>query len=100
MPSPPRSFYVGETVHLGVRVSVPGTRKPVDPEMVTLTSLERDGAPVVPAVTDFTRAAQGDYSLVLPTADLEEGVYDLIVTVADGTAAVVLIPDRFVLKVA
>ncbi len=99
MPSAPRSFLIGETVHLGVRVSAPGTRKPTDAS-VTLTSLKRGPTAVMPEVSAFTRREEGDYTLALPTAALSAGTYDLVVTVADGPSAVVILPDQFVLKAA
>lgn len=100
MPSAPRSFYIGETVHLRVRVSEPGTRKPTDAGAVSITSLKRGATVVTPADPTFDRVREGDYALTLPTAGLAAGTYDIQVTVSDGPAAVVIIPDRFVLKAA
>lgn len=101
MPSNPRrQFWVGETVHLRVRVNLPGTKRPVDPDHVRLTAVNRDGTPLEIDVEDFVREDTGEYSLVLLTAGLPEGVYDLAVTVDSGPTAVVLLPDRFILKAA
>lgn len=92
-----RLFKVGETVHLSARVNKPGTKTPVDPAAVTLTTLRRNGVPVHVATTAFTREAEGQYSLVIPTVALEAGTYDLVVTLSDGAEKVVLLTDSFVL---
>jgi hypothetical protein len=93
-----RYFVQGSTVHLRVRVSEPGTRTPADATVV-LTSLKTGGTAVTPATTAFTRVNQGDYLLVLPTAPLAPGAYDVRITVSDGPAKVSIITDRFVVKV-
>lgn len=95
-----RSFVVGESVHLRIRVNAPGTRKPADAATVALSSIKRDGAPVTVTPTAFTRQGVGEYTLVIQTAALQPGIYDVSVTVADGPAATVIVPDRFVLKAA
>lgn len=95
-----RNFKVGETVHMRVRVSEAGTKSPADATS-TLTALRKDGAPVaLPAVTEFSVLAQGDHLLVLRTADLATGDYEVVVTVSDGPDKVSILTDRFVLKVA
>lgn len=94
-----RQFFQGETVHLRARISKPGTKTPVDPTSVALTRLRRNGVVVaLPAVTDYTRGAEGDYSLVVPTDALDPGAYDIVTTVSDGPQAVVLLPDQFVIQ--
>jgi hypothetical protein len=98
MPTPDRSFLVGETVHLRSRVSLPGTRTPTDPASVTLTSLRRDGVETLVEPTPFTRVREGEYVLTLTTGLLPSGTYDVVVTHADGPAKVSLATDRFVLR--
>lgn len=97
VPSANRRYKVGETVHLRVRVNLPGTRIPTDAGSVVLTSLTRDGIPV-PADTVFTRDALGDYSLVISTEGFSAGSYEVVVTISDGPEKVVVLEDTFVLR--
>jgi len=92
----PRTFYVGETVHLQVRVATPDTKGPVDPDSVALTSIRRDDEPVEVDPTEFEAVAVGDYALVIATDELEAGTYRFVTTVA-GEAGIVLLTDTFVL---
>ena len=92
-----RFFLRGSTVHMRVRVSEPGTKRPAD-ATVALTSLKR-GAVVVPVDNPtFSRINQGDHLLVLPTADLTPSTYEVVVTVSDGPSKVTVLTDRFVVK--
>ena len=95
-----RFYLVGETVHLHVKVSKPGTKTPDDPATVSLSALKLGTTPVPVAVTDFTRNAQGDYGLTIPTAGFTPGTYSLSVTLADGSDRVVILTDTFVVKAA
>lgn len=92
-----RYFIQGSTVHLRVRVSLPGTRTPAAATVV-LTSLKLGTQAVVPAVTAFTQVNVGDYLLVIPTATLQPGAYDLRVTISNGPTNVSILTDRFVVK--
>lgn len=93
-----RFFLVGETPHLRVRVSQPGTKKPLDAGSVVLTTLRTGTTVVAVTTTAFTREAEGDYLLVLPTAGLAPGEYDLVITVSDGPTKVSILTDRFALR--
>lgn len=95
---PSRQFVVGETVHIGIRVSKPGTKTPVDPASVELHTLKRDGGAQTFGNSSFTKVAEGDYTYVIHTTDLQPGAYTLSVMVADGADAVVLVADQFVLN--
>jgi hypothetical protein len=93
-----RSFIVGETVHLEVRVSKPGTKTPTDPTTVQLASLKKGSQAITVSSPDFTRVAEGDFTYTIHTATLQPGTYNLVVRVASGTDEVVLVPDAFVLN--
>jgi hypothetical protein len=97
-----RFYLVGETVHLHVKVSKPGTRTPDDPATVALTTLKLGTESMLEGVptTAFTRNAQGDYTLTIPTAGFPPGTYSLAVRLANGAEAVVLLTDSFVVKAA
>lgn len=91
-----RNFKVGETVHLIVRVSEPGTKTPTD-ATVTVASLRR-GDTVIPLDDPtFARVREGDYLKVLQTVGFDAGTYKVRVRVEDGPQAVVLADDQFVL---
>lgn len=93
-----RAFTVGETVHLRARVSTPGTRIPVDPDEVTLVSLQRAGTEILGGPMVFNKDAVGDYSLVLPTEGYVAGVYQLTVRYEDADPEKVVIDhDQFAL---
>lgn len=92
-----RYFIKPATAKLRVQVSEPGTKTPAD-ATVTLTSLRTGGASATVATTVFTRQAKGDYVLIVPTADLLAGTYDVLVTVADGPEKVAVVTDRFVVQ--
>lgn len=97
---PERSYLVGETVHLHVKVSKPGTKTPTDPNSVRLSSLNLAGESMmegVPTLT-FTRINLGDYTLVIPTVGFPLGTYDLTVTIESGPSAVVILGDRYVVQ--
>jgi hypothetical protein len=95
-----RFYLVGETIHLHVKASKPGTKTPDDPATVVLTSLKVGGTPVTVATTAFTRVAQGDYVLTIPTVGFTPGTYSLAVTLANGADAVVILTDTCVVKAA
>lgn len=92
-----RDYLIGETITLRVAVNEPGTRKPVDPEIVGLTSLKKGNQSVTVTPTTFTKRTVGDYELIIHTNSMAAGTYDFVVTVS-GTAGVVLLPDKFTLK--
>lgn len=97
---PSRNFFVGETVHLTTRVSLPGTKTPAT-AVVTLESLKLNGAVLTVADTTFDEKTKGEYILAIPTVGFAPGLYDLVVTVTGtvgGQAVVVKVPDSFVLK--
>lgn len=98
-----REFKVGETVHLGMRVSDPITRQPIT-ATVTLDVLQRTSVtpPVshLPADVAFTTLTQGDYAYTIRTVDLTPGVYKVVIRIVDPaapTTKVVLHSDEFVL---
>jgi len=92
-------FLVGETVHLRARVSKAGSRVPYSPQTVRLTSLRLAGADVaLPAIVDFTKVAEGDFTLVIDSSPLAPGTYDVVVTLSDGPNAVRLLRGTFVLN--
>ena len=90
-----KSFVRGSTVHLRARVSEPGGKRPVSASVV-LTALRRGATPVTVDTTTFTEEAVGDYSLVVPTADLDPGAYSVVITVSDGPSKVSVLTDSFV----
>lgn len=98
-----RFFVVGETVYVRAKVSLPGTKTPVDPDSIVLATLQRvgDDDPLVVPST-FGRLAEGDYSIGIATDDFEPGTYNLTVRVqgpdSDTPVRVVLPQDRFILK--
>lgn len=94
---PNRAYIVGETVLLRTRVSQPGTKIPVDPDTVKLTSLTLTGQETLAEPVTFTREGIGDYALSIQTAGLTPGVYDLVVTYTDGVQ-VTIDRDTFVLQ--
>lgn len=95
-----RFYLVGETIHLHVKASLPGTKTPADPATVALSSLKLGADSVLEALatTTFTRLAQGDYTLTIPTAGFAPGTYTMAVTLANGIDAVVILTDTFVVK--
>lgn len=93
----PRSFYVGETIDIRVRISKAGTKTPTDPDTVVLSSLLAGTTPVTPTVTDFTRQAEGDFLLTLDTVALDPATYRLVVRITGGDK-VAIVADRFVLQ--
>lgn len=95
----PRSFLLGETVHLTTRVSLPGTKTPTDPATVELASLTLDGVETLDAPISFTRLGEGDYALDLQTDSLTPGTYGIVIRHADGVEKVALTSDQFVLTV-
>lgn len=93
------AYLVGETVRLRMRVSVPGTRDPADPVLgCRLAGLARAGAPVVSAVTAFTKVGDGDYVLDLDTSALPAGTYSWLGEARDSATLVALVEDSFVLR--
>ena len=94
----PRFFTQGETIHLRSRVSIPGTRTPIDPSTVALTSMVRNKVQVLEEPLEFTREGVGEFTLSLPTSGLAAGTYEIVVTHADGPDRVTLATDRFVLR--
>jgi len=92
-----RDYLIGETITLRVAVNEPGTRKPVDPTNVVLSSVKRGTTVVTLDQTVFTKRTTGDYELIIDTSDLTAGIYDFVVTVS-GPAGVVILPDKFTLK--
>lgn len=96
-PDAPRYFNVGETIHLTSRVALPGSRTPVDPDVVVLSSLRREGVETLDGPVAFSKIATGEYALTLATADLVPGSYTLAVTHATGTSRVTISTDQFVL---
>ncbi len=98
-----RFFKVGETVYVRAKVSLPGTKTPVDPDSVVLATLQRVGdTEPVEVPSTFGRLAEGDYSLGIATDELVPGTYNLTVRVQgpddDVPVRVVLPEDRFILK--
>jgi hypothetical protein len=78
-------------------VSEVGTKRPVDPESVRMTSLRRDGVETLDVPQDLARQAQGHFSLTVPTADLDPGTYEVRV-VCSSTDRVAISTDVFVLQ--
>lgn len=93
-----RSFMVGESVLLRVRVSKPGSRRPTDAGTVVLTSLRRGTTNVGVTTTAFTRVAEGEYELLVPTVGFTAGTYSLVVTVQGGPEKIVMVTDQFILS--
>lgn len=92
-----RFFKVGETVHLRVGVSKPGTREPTD-ATVTLVSLHHDEQPLTVSNPAFTRAGVGDYEYVLATHSLLPGTYKVVARVSGGETKISILVDQFVLR--
>ena len=100
MAQPARNFKVGETVHMLSRVSLPGTKTPVSPASVALTSLTREDGEAVSVTLpmEFTEEREGELTLVLPTVDLVPATYLLTITHQSGPGRVALVTDAFVLQ--
>jgi len=95
-----RIFVVGQTVHLRMKVSVPGTRNPADPDQVTLVAFFRDNVSVaLPTNVTFTKVTDGLYELVIPTVGFQPGVFKWRGRAYSGPLAVALKDDTFVLAV-
>lgn len=95
-----RTFLVGETVALSVKVSQPGSRTPANPtDGVRLVALsKRSGsADMLPPNTHFALQSDGFYSLSLATGALPAGTYDWRALAADDNGQITLAEDSFVL---
>jgi hypothetical protein len=93
-----RRFKVGDTVNLNMRVSQPGTHKPMDAGQVSLISLKLAGVQQLVAPEIFTRLEEGEYQLALITDTFDPGTYDLTVKVEDGPTKVAHATDQIVLE--
>ena len=93
-----KSFLVGETVHLRSRVAEPGTKKPVDPASVTLTSWRKGTEEILNSPIAFSREGQGEYALTLETVGMEPGTYHVTVMHSDGPERIAAATDTFVLQ--
>ena len=79
-------------------MSLPNTKRPVDPDTVALTSVKWGTTEILDDPVDFVRDGEGQYSLALATVDLDPGTYTLTVTHADGPQKVTIVTNSFVLQ--
>lgn len=93
-----KSFLVGETVHLRSRVADPGTKRPVDPDAVLLTSWRKGTEEILDAPVEFSREAKGEYALTLETVGMDPGTYHITVVHSDGPQRIAAATDTFVLQ--
>lgn len=93
-----RAFILGATVDIYVKANDPRTKQPIDPTSVAIESFSRNGIPVTTSAT-FVRESQGVYLLRVQTANLDAGLYTIVVvaTIPNATAKV---QDQFLIGVA
>jgi hypothetical protein len=94
----PDGYYlIPSTIRIRARVTKAGTRDPEDAS-VTLAALNVGGQSVAVTDRNFTKISDGEYVFLLATAALAPGTYKYVVRASNGTDAVTVVEDAFVLK--